>query len=138
MFWSKKQKQPAQNTTVEENFLRMLQRAYETLNEVRDVYIAAVGDDEFGAHIQVSNYLYRRGAVSDPATVTAWADRARRKVERLSFVRFEVSGHDHDSDYRSIDLRFDNKDAAALIEFFLRQESQTFIYGPQANHPAIT
>lgn len=70
----------------------------------KKIELLAIGDDEFGATIQV-----RVWKLDNMYQFEEWLEKSRRKIKRMSWVQIEVSGHDHDGDYRSKKFKFENE-----------------------------
>ncbi len=91
---------------------KILGPAYQLLSVLEDVEInlLTIGKDEFGATIQVRD---RDTTTSD--NVIIWLNRSIHKVKKVSWVEIEITGHDIDGDYRSLQFQL----ASELGEAFL-------------------
>jgi len=88
---------------IKETFSKISQ--FMNILKEKHINLLTIGDDQFGATIQV-----RANKIIDNAEIDTWLARSVDKVKRVSWVQIEISGHDFDWDYRN--KQFDMHDAA--------------------------
>ena len=107
--FSRKSKITEDVATAELN--QMVSRIYEfaRILKVKDINLLSIGDDEFGATIQV-----RQHEIKSFDSINSWISRSANKVKEVSWVEVEIKGYDSESDYRSKSFKF-NKHVGELF-----------------------